>query len=34
MSKADKMFEKLGYIKIEELDKPRIVYRDIKHKKI
>lgn len=30
---ADKMFEDLGYTKIEQLDKVRIVYRHKKHKK-
>ena len=33
MSKADKMFEELGYIKIKQINELRIVYRDTKHKK-
>ncbi len=33
MSKADKMFEELGYIKIKQLNDLRIVYRDKKHNK-
>ena len=33
MSKADEMFEELGYTKIEQLNKVRIVYKHKKHKK-
>ena len=33
MSKADEMFEELGYTKIEQLNEVRIVYKHKKHKK-
>ena len=33
MSEADEMFKELGYIKIEQLNEVRIVYKHKKHKK-